>query len=126
MRRSGRYELTASNQCATVSDVINVGIESCSEVYIPNAFSPNDDGRNDRFYLYDGGDVEVVKTFSIFDRWGNQLFLRANIMPKDYHNGWDGMFRGKRMNPGVYVYFAEISFRDGHSEVRSGEVTLLR
>ena len=126
VRRSGRYELTASNQCATVSDVINVGIESCSEVYIPNAFSPNDDGRNDRFYLYDGGDVEVVKTFSIFDRWGNQLFLRANIMPNDYQNGWDGMFRGKRMNPGVYVYFAEISFRDGHSEVRSGEVTLLR
>ncbi|MCB0564499.1 MAG: gliding motility-associated C-terminal domain-containing protein [Phaeodactylibacter sp.] len=126
VRRTGRYELTVSNECGTVSDGINVSIESCREVYIPNAFSPNDDGRNDRFFIYDGGDVQVVKTFSIFDRWGNQLFLRTNIGSNDYPNGWDGTFKGRPVNPGVYVYFAEIVFRDGHSEVRSGDVSLLR
>ena len=126
VRNPGRYELTVSNECGTVSDAVNVNIESCREVYIPNAFSPNDDGRNDRFYLYDGGDVREIKTFAIFDRWGNQVFLRTNIQPNDYQNGWDGTFKGKPVNTGVYVYFAEIAFRDGYSEVRSGDVALLR
>ncbi|MCB0558838.1 MAG: gliding motility-associated C-terminal domain-containing protein [Lewinellaceae bacterium] len=126
VQRSGRYELTVSNECATVSDAIQVDIESCSEVYLPNAFSPNDDGRNDRFFLYDGGDVSLIKTLAIFDRWGNQLFLRTNILPNDYQNGWDGTFKGRPVNSGVYVFFAEIVFRDGHSEVRSGDVSLLR
>ncbi len=124
--RSGRYELAVSNECATVSDHINVLVESCREVYIPNAFSPNDDGRNDRFYLCDGGDVEVVRIFSIFDRWGNQVYHRANILANDHQNGWDGGFKGRPMNPGVYAYFAEIVFRDGHTETRSGDVILLR
>ncbi|MCO6480190.1 MAG: gliding motility-associated C-terminal domain-containing protein [Phaeodactylibacter sp.] len=126
VRRSGLYELTVSNECGTVSDAIRVDIESCREVFIPNAFSPNDDGRNDRFHLYHGGDVEIIKTFAIFDRWGNQLFLRTNIMPNDPQNGWDGAFKGRRMNPGVYLYFAEIVFRDGQEEARSGDVILLR
>lgn len=126
VRRSGLYELAVSNECGTASDAIRVDIESCREVYIPNAFSPNDDGRNDRFYLYDGGDVQLVKTFSIYDRWGNQLFLRNNISPNDPREGWDGTFRGKPMPPGAYVFFTELLFRDGHEEVRSGDVTLLR
>ena len=126
VRGSGVYELVVSNECGTVSDAVNVAVESCSEVYIPNAFSPNDDGRNDRFYPYDGGDVEVIKIFSIFDRWGNQVFLRTNIQPNDPQQGWDGSFKGRRMNPGVYLYFAEILFRDGHSEKRSGDVSLVR
>jgi len=126
VNRSGLYELTVSNECGTVSDAANIIVESCREAYIPNAFSPNGDGRNDRFYIYDGGDVEMIKTFSIFDRWGNQVFLRTNLAANDYQSGWDGTFKGRPAAPGVYVYYAEIAFRDGYSEMRSGDVALLR
>lgn len=124
--RPGLYELAVSNECGTATDVVRVDIESCREAFFPNAFSPNDDGRNDRFYVQDGGDVERILLLRIFSRWGNLLFEARDIPPNEAGRGWDGRFNGEPLNPDIFVYYAEIAFRDGVVEGRKGEVLLVR
>ena len=94
--------------------------------YTPNVFSPNFDGTNDVFYLQSGSDVELVKSFMIFDRNGGQIFTQNNLFTNDASNGWDGTFKGKIMDTGVYTWFAEVLFLDGQVEVYKGDVMLLR
>lgn len=126
VNQSGDYQLTLSNVCGTASDLVSVVIGNCNEVYIPNAFSPNDDGINDFFTIQDGGDVTLIHLFQIFDRWGNLVFEEADFMPNDYRTSWDGKVRGKLAQPGVYTYLLELSFRDGKRQVFSGGVNLVR
>lgn len=123
---TGVYELTVFNECGAATDAVRVNIESCREAYLPDAFSPNDDGRNDRFFVQDGGDVHSVLLLRIFDRWGDLVFEAKDMPSNDASMGWDGRFKGEPMNPGVYTYYAEIAFRDGAVERRQGEVMLVR
>jgi gliding motility-associated-like protein len=126
VNRSGWYELTAENVCGSARDAVWVEVEDCRKVYIPNAFSPNDDGRNDFFYLQSPGDVERILSLRIFDRWGGLLFEANDIPPNVPRLGWDGRVGGKPANPGTYVYLAQLRFRDGAEELRQGEVVLVR
>lgn len=97
------------------------------KVYIPNIFSPNDDGENDWFTVYaDIKGVKQIKQFQIFDRWGDQIFQRENFQPNDPTLGWDGRFRGQEMNPAVFVYYAIVEFIDGQEVLFKGDVTLKR
>lgn len=127
MPLSGRYyTVTVSdlNGC-TATDRVLVQVFRQRRVYPPNVFSPNDDGENDRFTLYAKGVLEI-RRLVIFDRWGEEMFERRNFQPNDESLGWDGSFRGKPMNPGVYVWAAEIVFTDGEVEVMYGDVTVVR
>ncbi len=121
------YTLTVFdlNKCSG-SDQILVEIERNRNVYIPNVFTPNDDGKNDLFFPYTGPGVTRVNYLNVFDRWGNQMYLSANISQGDNGIGWDGTFRGKDMNPGVYVYMMEIEFIDGTKLLYRGDITLVR
>ena len=95
-------------------------------VNIPNAFTPNKDGRNDVFYVLGGKDVQTVMEFSIFNRWGGKIFQVKNAAPNDPGQGWDGMYMGKDAEPGTYVYFIKIAFNDGRTESFKGTITLIR
>jgi gliding motility-associated-like protein len=121
------YTLTASdeNGCQA-EDAITIFIDKKRRVYVPNAFTPDDDGINDYITIYADTDVVAVKSFRIFDRWGNLLFFNGPFQPNIESYGWDGEFKGKPMNAGVYVYFAEIEFADGQVETFKGDVSLLR
>ena len=90
----------------------------------PNAFSPNGDGANDYFTVYGGIDVEEVVNFQIFNRWGGLVFSNKNFQPNDDLIGWDGFFKGKNVNTGVYVYTADILFKDGITERFSGNISV--
>lgn len=97
------------------------------DVYIPNIFSPNGDGENDGFTVYaDLRGVKQVRTFQIFSRWGEQVFVRENFQPNDPTLGWDGNFRGQDMNPAVFVYYAIVEFIDGQEVLFKGDVTVKR
>jgi gliding motility-associated-like protein len=91
--------------------------------YIPNVFSPNDDGVNDYFSIF-GSDILGLQ-LSIYDRWGSLLFQSSDIEAR-----WDGYYRGKAMLPGVYVWVAQIEgYRaDGtfFTATEKGSVTLVR
>ena len=121
------YSLTVTdeNGC-TFSDDVNIFVQKARNVYGPTAFSPNNDANNDEFTLFTGGQVEQINSLLIFDRWGDLLFEQYLFEPNNLSIGWDGRFKGKMMNPGVYVWFAEVAFLDGEVGLYEGEVTLIR
>lgn len=121
------YSLTVTDQNGCLfTDDIQVFVQKVQNVYAPTAFSPNNDARNDEFTLFAGAQVEKINSLLIFDRWGDQMFEQYNFAPNDLSIGWDGRYKGQMMNPGVYVWFAEITFLDGQVALYEGEVTLIR
>lgn len=122
----GFYRIQASNACGEAADAVQIDFESCREVFIPNVFSPNGDGINDRFFLQDDGDVTAVLLLRIFDRWGGLVFEGKQFLPNNAALGWDGRFREKPASEGVYTWFADLVFRDGKQEILSGTVSLIR
>lgn len=123
------YNLTIINRWGClVSDDILVHVEKPREVFIPNVFSPNNDGNNDFVWISGGRDVERVISFLIFNRWGEKVYEVRNFDPRTFDpaNGWDGSFRGQQANPAVYVYVAEIEFIDGEILIYKGDITLVR
>lgn len=117
--------VTVANDAGCMdSDDITVFVRKDRHVYIPNIFSPNDDGINDFFFIQGGKDVRKIVSFQVYDRWGTQVFQNLDILPNDEINGWNGRFRDRRMNPGVFVYWALIEFIDGEVELYKGDVTI--
>ena len=100
------------------------GMPGSGAVYIPNAFTPNGDGKNDYFTIYGGSDIKIIQEMKIYDRWGSNLFSAVNIAPNSDEAGWDGIYNGAKVGPGVYVYFAKIEFFDGQVKVRNGTITI--
>lgn len=124
--QSGRYRAFINDPCGVIFDQIDVEFIDCNKVFLPNAFSPNADGVNDTFFPQDGGDLEVIHSLQIFDRWGEQLFNAADLPPNRADLGWDGKLNGKATHAGVYAWVMEASFRDGARKVLRGTVTLIR
>lgn len=110
------------------SDDILVEVDKNRNVYIPNVFTPNGDGFNDIFQVFSGPGVTQINSITVFDRWGEVVFQANNITPtpfEDFDNGWDGTFRTRVMNPGVFVYLVDVTFDDGVTLLFRGDVTLL-
>ena len=122
-----RYQVTVvdTNGCV-VSDETLLRVRKDRNVFIPNAFSPNDDGANDVFMIFSDQSVKQINSFLIFDRWGERVFADTDFQPNDPRHGWDGRFRNEPLNPAVFVYYAEIEFVDGVTILYKGDVTLLR
>ncbi len=108
----------------TATDEVTIFVEKNRDVYIPNAFTPNFDGENDVFRIYGGPAVARVQNFQVFDRWGALVYRADEILPGE-DTGWDGTFKGKVMDSGVYIYFADIQFLDGEEIRFKGDVTLM-
>ncbi|MBS1600425.1 MAG: gliding motility-associated C-terminal domain-containing protein [Bacteroidetes bacterium] len=107
---------TGVNGC-TASKTSN--IKMSGPLYMPNAFTPNGDGKNDVFRI--PPDVTILLTeFSIYDRWGNKVFSTRNIS-----QGWNGMFGGDYANAGVYVYVISGSNEKGNFTAK-GSFVLIR
>jgi gliding motility-associated-like protein len=119
-----RLVITDAQGC-TAQDELDIRVTVLRKVFIPNSFSPNFDGINDLFVIYGGSTVERVKRLAVFDRWGNALYLQEDL-PADGSAGWDGKYRDGLMDPGVYVWYAEILFVDGTERLYKGEVHLIR
>lgn len=124
---TSRYAVTIidENGCSD-SDDMTILVRKDRPVFFPNVFSPNGDEVNDVFYIQAGSNVKEVKSFLIFNRWGESIMELYDFQANDPALGWDGTFRGQAMNSGVYVYFAEVEFEDGIIILYEGDVTLLR
>lgn len=96
------------------------------QIFIPNIFSPNDDGINDQIFIQTNDRISLVNVFRIFDRWGNVVFEDFNFLPNDAQHGWDGLFNGKLMNPAVFTYLAEVQTIDQIPLLITGDVSLVR
>ncbi len=107
-------------------DELNIFVEKSRPAYIPNVFSPNNDGINDHFYIQGSDAVIAIRSLSIFDRWGNHVFSTKDVLPNDISSGWDGKYKGQHLPPAVYTFYAEIEFKSGESELFFGNLTLVR
>jgi subtilisin-like proprotein convertase family protein len=124
---SGNYALTIvdTNGCAA-SDSVLIQVISVPLLFIPDAFSPNDDGINDKIGPYFGNNVSTVHEFTIYSRWGEQLHRRQNLMPGDPQLFWDGRQKGEFLAPGLFLYTIAIELIDGRQIQRRGEIHLVR
>ncbi len=121
------YTVTVIDSSGCVSeDQMWIRVSKKRNIFIPNVFSPNFDGTNDLFMIYGGKGVAEIIQFTVFDRWGEQLFEHRNFQPNDPAYGWNGMFKNKEMNPGVFVYYAEVLFVDGETRFYKGSVNLVK
>ncbi len=105
------------------TDSVSVAVKEVScvepEIYIPNAFTPNLDSKND--ILYVRGNTIRELDFKVYDRWGEKVF-ESN----DPKKGWDGYYKGKLANPAVYVYYVEAVCFDNQKFFKKGNITLIR
>ncbi len=109
-----------------VQDEMRIFVNLDYPIYVPNAFSPNGDGVNDIFLVFsENKAVKNIQTMIILDRWGNLVFENHDFMPNDPTQGWDGLFKEKPMNPGVFVYYFSVEFINGDVQEFKGDLTLL-
>lgn len=108
----------------SASDTVAVKlICEAARVRIPEAFTPNGDGHNDRFDILGIGEVDHLV---IFDRWGGKVFERSNFYTADLSSQWDGTAHGQPAPTGTYVYFVEMTCPTGGAFTRKGTVVLVR
>jgi len=121
------YSVTVTNvDGCSAEDSVTVHLQQDTEVYVPNVFSPNGDQINDRFLISAGDQLKEISFLLIYDRWGNLVFSKTDIQPNDPNHAWDGTYRNEPLNPAVFVYRVILEFNDGHTEVKTGSLTLLR
>ena len=116
------YLLTATDSLGCKAEAsVHISL-TCNEdlVYVPNAFTPNGDNKNDIFRIRTYG-LSEVKAFRVFNRWGEMVFESF-----DASEGWDGTWNGESCSPGVFVYYLEGACANGQEIMKKGNVTLIR
>jgi gliding motility-associated-like protein len=107
-------------------DDVRVIVNKKRSIFFPTAFSPNADTNNDLFRPYGDRDVKNISLLQVFDRWGNKVYEGKDLPINQPAFGWDGTFRGKECDTGVFAVLANIEFIDGETVTYSGDVSLLR
>lgn len=125
-RSTTTYQVAFSdiNGCRNTGTIEVVVICKDANFYIPNTFSPNGDGSNDRFYPRGRG-LYLIRSMRVFNRWGEVVFENRSFSANDANAGWDGRFKGNRAQPDVYVYQIEIQCDNGEMIKLSGDIALI-
>ncbi len=123
------YEVTVTdNRGCSISSSFEMPTENktpTKNIYIPNAFTPNDDGYNDYFTAYGYNDDSIIKNIKIFDNKGHLIFDRDDLVLSDEENGWHGRDLNNNIVPtGVYLYVVAIQFKD-ELKTFKGDITKL-
>jgi gliding motility-associated-like protein len=126
-RKAIDYTVTVRNSFGCISsDTIRLSLQCTdSRIFIPNAFTPDQNGLNETFSVRGRG-VSQVKSMRIFDRWGGVVFQSNNTGFEDTKGAWDGNIGGKKAPVGTYVYVTELICDTGELIVKKGTVTLIR
>lgn len=103
----------------TATDTVHVEVNFIEGVGVPTAFSPNADGNNDVLYVKGYGISKM--SFRVYNRFGQLVFEST-----DQDVGWDGQFKGKDENPGVFVWILTYELENGSTGEQTGNTTLIR
>ncbi|MCB9197311.1 MAG: gliding motility-associated C-terminal domain-containing protein [Flavobacteriales bacterium] len=119
----GDYAITLTvadtNGCIDTAS-INISVIEEYSLYVPNTFTPDDDGKNDVFYVYASGYDEYRIELWIFDRWGQLIYFNKGV------NGWDGTYNGGLCQQDTYVWMVKVPDKNGLVKTFRGHVNLLR
>jgi len=114
------YYVTVTDHSGTpTQESILVTVVDCEELHIPNAFTPNNDSKNDKFLVY--GNQVTDFNMIILSRTGQIIFET-----RDIQQGWDGTIKGSPAEMGVYVYRITYTDSNGKEHTRTGQLTLLK
>ncbi|MBX2930627.1 MAG: PKD domain-containing protein [Chitinophagaceae bacterium] len=122
-----KYIAEASNPggCFSRDEVTIEPLCNGYNVFIPNTFSPNNDGVNDVFYVRGKG-LFAVRSMKVFNRLGEVVFNKLNISANNPLDGWDGTYKGKKLTADVYVYVIEVVCDNSQVMNLKGNIMLLR
>ena len=87
--------------------------------------NPSSTTGNEQFLINGGNDVARIKSFQVYDRWGQVVHEYFDFLPGDPASAWNGKVKGKVANPAVFVYYAEIEFKDGETVLYKGDVMVM-
>jgi gliding motility-associated-like protein len=119
--QAGVYVLSITNECGTATDSIIFYNDVSCTIELPKAFSPNDDGLNDKYYALSNCDINNY-CLSIFNRWGELVYKSY-----DQLNAWDGKFKNKNQDLGTFVYLLEYyDTCEKIKKLKKGNITLLK
>ncbi len=96
------------------------------DIYLPNIFSPNDDGVNDYLNLFGADGIDKVLNMQVYDKWGNLIFEEKDMLPNDSAYGWNGTYKSSPANQGSYTIIYLVSFKDGRTKTVKNTVQLIR
>lgn len=114
------YTVTATGEgSCTATGTLTIFVNDDSEYFLPNTFTPNDDGMND-ILLFRGNGIESFE-LNIYNRWGNLIFTST-----DHDQGWDGTYKGQEQPSETYIYELKVVTLGGNELNESGEIQLVR
>jgi gliding motility-associated-like protein len=117
-----QYQVTATTDSGCVANTqVLVTVIPQHQLYIPNAFTPNNDGVNDYWQAFGDKKTWVYCSASVFDRWGEKVFESDDI-----NFQWDGKYKGEYVLPGEYVYVFKVVFVDDYNITNKGTITVIR
>jgi hypothetical protein len=121
------YTITIKDRNGCIrNDIVKIRVKFDKGYIVPNIFYPQSGNGNQRFTIYPQfASIQNIKTLKIYDRWGNMVFTTQNIPAGDTNLGWDGSFDGREINPGVFIWVAEIEYKNKSSEIAKGDVTIM-
>ncbi len=114
------FMVTDTNNCFTNYGRVNIIVDITKTVDVPKAFSPNNDGVNDKIYVK-GLNIYKLHEFKIFNRWGEMVFVT-----NDLNIGWDGYYKGTLQNQDTYTYLVKSESYDGLISTHKGTILLMR
>ena len=122
VKQPGLYwlQVTDQNNCKGIDSLLVVPKQCMTGLYVPTAFSPNSDGKNDMFKALLFGNILKFQ-WTIYNRFGQVVFTSASAS-----NGWDGTFNGAPQNSGNYVWTCHYQLQGETEKTKSGSVVLLR
>lgn len=123
---AGEHTIQITDETGCLIDTSFILLQEYCNVYVPNTFSPNNDGINDYFQLSSPDAGIIVLKYLIFDRWGNNVYSAEGFSIASQNFWWDGTFRRITMTPGVFAYFIEVQHPDGLKQNFKGNVTIVR
>ncbi|WP_295119572.1 PKD domain-containing protein [uncultured Chitinophaga sp.] len=110
--------------CSASDDICIRVFCNNTQVFIPNAFAPNGNVPENRILMVRASGINAIKSFRVFNRWGQLMYERTNFPPNSPQFGWDGMIKGRKADVGVYVYTVEVVCENGVPYSYKGNVTL--
>jgi gliding motility-associated-like protein len=127
-RVSGPFRLEAQwitkGGCLFMDEVL-VNVPTDQILFVPNVFTPDENGINDFFYIQSSTDIEFVELVQVYDRWGNRVYECRDCPVNDITSGWDGTFEGEPMFPQVLAVLIIYEF-EGERVTEYLDLTLIR
>lgn len=122
------YTITTTSQNGCIqTDQIELRVVFTKGYVAPNIIAFNSTSGNGKFTIYSkDNSIVLIKNLKIYDRWGNWVFTNENFLPSQVDLGWDGSYRGRDLVLGVYIWVADIIYKDGTNEIIKGDVTVIR